>query len=140
MKAIQINSYGGPEVLKWEETPIPSPSAGEAVVKIEAAGLNFIDVYYRTGQYKAPNMPFTPGMEAAGTISSIGSGVTEVKVGDRVAYATSQGAYAEYSVVPAWKLVRLPPDVDFKAGAAIMLQGMTAHYLTHLEPAVWACF
>jgi NADPH:quinone reductase len=131
MKAIRVHSYGGPEVLKWEEAPAPTPGSGEALVKIAAAGLNFIDVYYRTGQYLAPTMPFVPGMEAAGTVSAVGPNVTEVKAGDRVAYATVIGAYAESSVVQSWKLVKLPDNVDFKAGAAIMLQGMTAHYLTH---------
>src|SRR5207249_5697140 len=89
------------------------------------------DIYYRTGLYKAPQLPFIPGQEAAGTVASIGEGVTEVKPGDRVAYAMTQGSYAELAAVPAWKLVKLTDNVDFKLGAAIMLQGMTAHYLTH---------
>ena len=131
MKAIRIHSYGGPEVLKWEEVPAPEPGAGEAIVKVAAAGLNFIDVYYRTGQYKAPAMPFIQGMEASGTVTAVGSGVTEVKIGDRVAYAMSLGAFAEYAAVASWKLVKLPESVDMKDGAAIMLQGLTAHYLSH---------
>ena len=131
MKAIRIHSHGGPEVLRYEETPIPAAGKGEAVVKIAATGVNFIDVQYRTGMYKTPQMPFTPGMEAAGTVSSIGEGVTEVKAGDRVAYAMTLGSYSEYAVVPAWRLVTLPPEIDFELGAAAMLQGMTAHYLTH---------
>ena len=131
MKAVRVHTYGGPEVLKYEDAPAPVAAKGEAVVKIAAAGLNFVDIYYRTGLYKAPQLPFIPGQEAAGTVSSIGEGVTEVKPGDRVAYAMTQGAYAEFAVVPAWKLVKLPDNVDFKLGAAIMLQGMTAHYLTH---------
>src|SRR5436190_6419827 len=131
MKAIRVHNYGGPEVMKYEDVPVPTPGKGEAVVKIAAAGLNFIDIYFRTGLSKAAQLPFTPGQEGAGTVSSIGEGVTEVKVGDRVAYAMTQGSYAEYAAVPAWRLVKLPDNVDFKLGAAIMLQGMTAHYLTH---------
>src|SRR5213080_4772911 len=131
MKAIRVHNYGGPEVLKFEDAPAPVAGKGEAAVKIAAAGLNFVDIYYRTGLYKAPQLPFIPGQEAAGTVASIGEGVTEVKPGDRVAYAMTQGSYAEFAAVPAWKLVKLPENVDFKLGAAIMLQGMTAHYLTH---------
>ncbi|OLC31975.1 MAG: NADPH:quinone reductase [Acidobacteria bacterium 13_1_20CM_2_55_15] len=131
MKAIRVHNYGGPEVLEYEDAPAPVAGKGEAVVKIAAAGLNFVDIYYRTGLYKAPQLPFIPGQEAAGTVASIGEGVTEVKPGDRVAYAMTQGSYAEFAAVPAWKLVKLPENVDFKLGAAIMLQGMTAHYLTH---------
>src|SRR5207249_3049193 len=131
MKAVRIHNYGGSEVLKYEDAPAPVAGKGEAVVKIAAAGLNFVDIYYRSGLYKAPQLPFIPGQEAAGTVASIGEGVSEVKPGDRVAYAMTQGAYAEFAVVPAWKLVQLPDNVDFKLGAAIMLQGMTAHYLTH---------
>src|SRR5437763_7774372 len=131
MKAIRVQIYGGPEVLKYEEAPAPVPGKGESVVKIAAAGVNFVDIYYRTGLYKVPQLPFIPGQEGAGTVSSVGEGVTEVKAGDRVAYAMTQGSYAEFAVVPAWKLVKLPENVDFKLGAAIMLQGMTAHYLAH---------
>jgi NADPH:quinone reductase len=130
MKAIRIHNYGGPEVLKYEDVPVPTAQKGEAVVKIAAAGLNFIDIYHRTGLYKVA-FPFTPGQEGAGTVSSIGEGVTEVKVGDRVAYAMTPGSYAEHASVAAWKLVKLPDNVEFNVGAAIMLQGMTAHYLTH---------
>ena len=131
MKAIRIHSYGGPEALKYEDAPVPAPGKGEALVKIAAAGVNFIDIYFRTGVFKSTQFPFTPGHEAAGTVSAAGEGVTEVKVGDRVAYAMAIGAYAEFAVVPAWRLVALPSNVDYKVGAAIMLQGMTAHYLTH---------
>ena len=130
MKAIRIHSYGGPEVMKYEDIPDPAAGKGEAVVKIAAAGLNFIDIYFRTGTSRAAQLPFTLGHEGAGTVTAIGEGVTEVKVGDRVAYAMTQGSYAEYAVVPAWRLVTLPDNVDFQLGAAIMLQGMTAHYLT----------
>jgi len=131
MKAIRIHEYGGPEVMKYEDVPAPAPGKGEAVVKIAAAGLNYIDIYFRSGLSKAAQLPFTPGHEGAGTVSAIGEGVTEVRVGDRVAYAMTQGSYAEYAAVPAWRLVKLPDHVDFNLGAAIMLQGMTAHYLTH---------
>jgi NADPH2:quinone reductase len=131
MKAVRIHNYGGPDVLKYEDVPEPGVGKGEAVVKIAAAGLNFIDIYFRSGLSKAAQLPFTLGQEGAGTVTAIGEGVTEVKVGDRVAYAMTPGAYAEYAAVPAWKLVKLPDDVDFTLGAAIMLQGMTAHYLTH---------
>ena len=131
MKAIRVHNYGGPDVLRYEDAPMPAAGRGEAVVKIAAAGVNFIDIYFRSGLSKAPQLPFTLGHEGAGTVSAIGEGVTEVKVGDRVAYAMTQGSYAEYAAVPAWKLVKLPNSVDFKLGAAIMLQGMTAQYLTH---------
>src|SRR2546426_1816030 len=131
MKAIRVHNYGGPEVLEYEDAPAPVAGKGEAVVKIAAAGLNFVDIYYRTGLYKAPQLPFIPGQEAAGTVASIGEGVTEVKPGDRVAYAMTQGSYAEFAAVPAWKLVKLPESGDFKLGAAIIVQGMAGHYLSH---------
>jgi NADPH:quinone reductase len=131
MKAIRVHNYGGPEVLKYEDVPPPTAGKGEAIVKIAAAGLNFIDIYFRAGLSKAAQLPFTPGHEGAGTVSSVGDGVTEVRVGDRVAYAMTQGSYAEYAAVPSWRLVKLPANIDFKLGTAIMLQGMTAHYLTH---------
>ncbi|MDA2924773.1 quinone oxidoreductase [Acidobacteria bacterium AH-259-L09] len=129
MKAIRVHEPGGPEVLSYEDVPEPEPNPNEALVEIKAIGLNFIDTYHRTGLYKAAP-PFTPGVEAAGTVSAVGSDVSEVEVGDPVAYALSLGTYAERAAVPAWQLVKLPPDVDFKTGAAIMVQGMTAHYLT----------
>src|SRR5262245_36702826 len=131
MKAIRVHKTGGPEVLLIEGVPVPQPGPTEALVRIEAIGVNFIDVYFRSGLYKAPGLPFTPGMEAAGTVTSVGSDVSDLRVGDRVAYAMNMGSYAEYATVPAWKLVPLPAGVDFKQGAATMLQGMTAHYLTH---------
>src|SRR5262249_58368233 len=118
-----------PEVLKYEDASEPSAGKGEAVIKVAAAGLNFIDIYFRTGTYKPPQLPFTPGSEAAGTVVSVGEGVSEVKPGERVAYAMALGAYSEYAVVPAWRLAKIPDNVDFKAGAPIMLQGMTAHFL-----------
>ena len=128
MKAIRVHQYGGPEVLRYEEIPAPEPAAGEARVKLEAIGVNYIDIYQRTGLYPQP-MPFTVGREGAGVIDAVGANVTEIKKGDRVAYAMEPGAYAEYAVVPAWKLVPIPPSVDSRSAAAIMLQGMTAHYL-----------
>jgi len=128
VKAIRVHQYGGPEVLRYEEVPVPEPGAGEARIKLEAIGVNYIDIYQRTGLYPQP-MPFTVGREGAGIIDAIGANVTEVKKGDRVAYAMEPGAYAEYAVVPAWKLVPIPPSVDSRSAAAIMLQGMAAHYL-----------
>jgi NADPH2:quinone reductase len=130
MKAVRVSGFGGPEVLKCEEIPIPKPGPGQARVKIEAIGVNYIDVYHRTGLY--PNQPpFTLGMEGAGVVDDVGEGVSEVKIGDRVAYAMEIGSYAEYAVVPAWRLVPVPADLDSRSAAAVMLQGMTAHYLTH---------
>jgi len=128
VKAIRIQSTGGPEVLRLEEVPAPVAGAGQVVVKIAAAGVNFIDVYHRTGQYRMP-LPFTPGQEAAGVVSAVGAGVTDVSVGERVAYAHVLGAYAEYALVPADRVVPLPEGVDAKLGAAAMLQGITAQYL-----------
>jgi NADPH2:quinone reductase len=130
MKAIRVHQPGGTEAMQYEDAPMPEPEPGEARVKVQAIGVNFIDVYHRSGQYPLET-PFTPGSEAAGVVDVVGPGVTEVQVGDRVAYAMQIGAYAEYAVVPAWKLVPLPNAVSFEVGAAVMLQGMTAHYLTH---------
>jgi NADPH2:quinone reductase len=129
MKAIRIDKYGGPEVLTSEDIPIPEPKAGEARVKIEAIGVNFIDIYQRTGLYPLQT-PVTLGMEGAGVVDAIGDGVTEVRVGDRVAYAMILGSYAEYAIIPTAKLAPVPADIDAKSAAALMLQGMTAHYLT----------
>ena len=130
MKAIRIYQHGGPEVLQYQDAPVPDPGPGEALVEIHVSGVNFVDTYVRSGLYKPPSIPFTPGAEGAGIVSKVGSGVSDVRVGDRVAYATSMGSYAEFAAVPTWKLASLPDSVDFRAGAAIMLQGMTAHYLT----------
>jgi NADPH2:quinone reductase len=130
MKAIRVREHGGPEVLKLEEVEVAAPGPGEARVRIEAAGLNFIDVYHRTGLY--PNtLPFTPGLEAAGVVTAVGEGVTDVKAGDRVAYTDQLGAYAEEAVVKASRLVPVPERLTTRDAAAAMLQGMTAHYLTH---------
>jgi NADPH2:quinone reductase len=131
MKAIRVHACGGPEALRYEDVDVPTPQAGEALVKIVAAGVNFIDVQHRAGRYKPPALPFTLGSEAAGTVTAIGAGVTEVAVGDRVAYAMVLGSYAEHAIVPARKLVKVPSTVDLKTAAAVMLQGLTAHYLTH---------
>ena len=130
MKAVRVHKYGGPEVLTLEDIPVPEPKAGEARVKLEAIGVNFIDIYQRTGLYPLPT-PFTLGSEGAGVIDAVGDGVTEVKKGDRVAYAMVLGSYAEHAIVPAWRLVPVPANIDAKSAAAIMLQGMTAHYLTY---------
>ena len=128
MKAIRVHAPGGPEVLRYEEVPQSAAGAGQALVKIEAAGVNYIDVYQRTGLYKVAT-PFTPGQEAAGVVVAVGPGVSDVRVGDRVAYTGALGAYAEYQVVPADRVVVLPEGIGAKQGAAAMLQGMTAHYL-----------
>jgi NADPH2:quinone reductase len=130
MKAIQISRVGGPEVLELVDLPAPEPKPNEAIVQIKAAGVNFIDVYFREGRYPAP-LPLTLGQEAAGVVAAIGPEVTTVAVGDRVAYTGVPGAYAESAVVPADRLVRIPAALDFDLAAAAMLQGMTAHYLAH---------
>jgi len=128
MKAIRVHAPGGPEALRYEDVAQPSPAAGQVVVKVEAAGVNYIDVYQRNGLYKVAT-PFTLGQEAAGVVSAVGAGVTDPKVGDRVVYASILGAYAEYAVVPADRVVVLPEGVTTRQAAAVMVQGMTAHYL-----------
>lgn len=130
MQAIRVHAPGGPEAMQYEEIPDPQAGSGEALVKIEAAGVNFIDVYQRTGHYPVPGLPFTLGQEAAGIVESVGDGVTEVAAGDRVAFTGVQGAYAGKAAVPAARLVKLPDEVSTRQGAAAMLQGMTAHYLS----------
>lgn len=132
MKAIRVHQYGGPEALTLEDLPTPQLGPGQALVKIEAIGVNFIDVYHRIGLYPAP-LPRLMGVEAAGVVEALGADVTEVKVGDRVGYAftAAPGAYAQYALVPSARLVTLPTGVDTRTAAAAMLQGMTAHYLTH---------
>jgi len=130
MKAIRIHQFGGPEGLKYEDVSEPIPKPNEALVKVEASGVNFIDIYQRTGVYKLA-LPATLGLEGGGTVSTIGSEVKDVNVGDRVAWTSVPGAYAELAAVPADRLVVLPPSVTTRQGAAAMLQGMTAHYLAH---------
>src|SRR4051812_13557339 len=130
MRAIRPAETGGPEVLVVSELPTPAPGGGEALVRVEAVGVNFIDIYQRSGQYKLP-LPLALGSEGAGTVETVGPGVTEVKPGDRVAWATGPGSYASHVVVPAAKLVPVPEGVDTRIAAAAMLQGMTAHYLAH---------
>jgi NADPH2:quinone reductase len=129
MKAIRVESYGGPDQMVYADIEKPAAQPHEALVRTEAIGVNFIDVYHRTGLYPLP-LPFTPGSEAAGTVESIGSEVSDLAIGDRVAYAMTVGAYAEYAAVPAARLVKIPEGIDAQAGAAAMLQGMTAHYLS----------
>ena len=128
MKAIRVNAPGGPDVMRYEDTPEPTPKAGEATVKVDAAGINYVDVYQRSGQYKLA-LPLTLGLEAGGTVTAIGPNVSEVKVGDKVAYTGVPGAYAQYAAVPAARLVVLPAGLSTRQGAAAMLQGLTAHYL-----------
>ncbi len=130
MKAVRVHETGGLDKLVYEDVPLPPPGPGQARVKLHAIGLNFIDIYFRTGLYKSP-LPFIPGQEAAGIVDSIGADVTTVKQGDRVAYAGALGSYAEYALVKASQLVLMPDILSFESAAAVMLQGMTAHYLTH---------
>jgi NADPH:quinone reductase len=130
MKAIQVREPGGPEKMELVDIPTPQPGPRQALVRIAASGVNFIDVYFRTGLYKA-DVPISLGSEGAGTVESTGPDVTEVTPGDRVAYTMARGSYAEYAVVPSAQLVRIPDSIGFPTAAAAMLQGMTAHYLTH---------
>jgi NADPH2:quinone reductase len=125
-----VSEFGGPEALTLAEVPVPAPDAGEVRVKVAVSGVNFVDVYHRTGLYKLP-LPLTVGSEAAGVVDAVGPDVTDCAVGDRVVYAMVRGSYAEYAIVPASKVVRIPAGVSFEQAAAVILQGMTAHYLTH---------
>jgi NADPH2:quinone reductase len=142
MKAVRVHELGGPEVLRYEETVDPQPKADEVLVKIEAAGVNYLDIYYRSGfhwgGHQRRPLPYIPGAEAAGTVVEVGAEVNNVKVGDRVAYGISNGygSYAEFFAVPSWHLFKLPPAINSQTAAAVMLQGMTAHYLTHSTYAV----
>jgi NADPH2:quinone reductase len=142
MKAVRVHETGAAEVLRYEDVDDPKPAAGEALVKIAAAGVNFLDVYYRSGfhwgGHHKRSLPYIPGAEAAGTVVEVGPGATDVKVGDRVAYGISNGygSYAELCAVPSWQLYKLPSSITFETAAATMLQGMTAHYLTHSTVAV----
>jgi NADPH2:quinone reductase len=130
VKAVRVHALGGPEVLRYEDVDVPQPKDGEVLVKVAAAGLNYLDVQYRIGRVKAP-MPFTIGAEAAGVVAAVGRDVTDVAEGDRVAYSMVLGSCAEYAVVPAARLVPVPAELDLRTAAAAMLQGLTAHYLTH---------
>ena len=130
MKAVQVSVAGGPEVLEYVDVPDPEPGEGEALVELNAAGVNYMDVYVRSGANN-PSLPIIPGGEGAGVVVRVGPGVTEVSVGDRVAYTGAGASYAERVVVPAWRLIRVPDDMDIEMGAAVMLQGMTAHYLAN---------
>jgi NADPH2:quinone reductase len=130
MRVIRQHEFGGPEVLRYDEVSLPDPGVGEARVKIDAVGVNYVDIYQRTGQYPGP-LPMIPGREAAGEVDAVGPGVSDVRRGDRVAYAGHVGSYGQYAIVPAWMLVPIPNALDTRQAAAVMLQGMTAHYLTH---------
>lgn len=132
INAIRIHETGGPDVLKYEQVEIGKPAAGEAHIRHEAVGLNFIDVYFRTGLYKAAQLPFIPGQEGAGTVLAVGEGVTTVKVGDRVAYTGAMGSYADERLIAADRLVRVPDTMDIRLAASMMLKGMTAYYLVNL--------
>jgi NADPH:quinone reductase len=131
MKAIRIAQYGGPEVLQLKHSDLLEPKAGEVRVRLRAAGVNFVDVYQRRGEFFPPTLPYTPGYEGAGIVEATGEGVQDFKPGDRVAYTGHLGAYAEASLVPTSSLIPLPDDLSFEQGAAFPLQGMTAHYLVH---------
>ena len=130
MKAVRITEPGGPEAMRLEEVPTPAPQAGQVLVQVEAAGVNYIDTYQRSGQYKVP-LPYTMGLEGAGTVEETGEGVTGITKGARVAWANVPGAYATHALVPADKVVPLPAGITSQQGAAIMVQGLTAHYLAH---------
>jgi NADPH2:quinone reductase len=130
VKAVYIEQTGGPEVLQFGDRPMPEPGAGEVLVKLAAAGVNYTDISQRNGSNKVP-LPAVPGSEGAGTVESLGAGVTGFQTGDRVAWAMVRGSYAEYAAVPAKMLVNIPDGTDFRTAAAAMLQGMTAHYLSH---------
>jgi len=130
VKAIRVHQPGGPDVMQLEDIPVPQPGPGQVLVRVEAAGVNFIDIYHRSGAYKL-DLPFTPGMEGAGTVEAVGEGVDDFKPGDRVAWAMALGSYAQYAVVPARVLARVPEGVPADLAAAVMLQGMTAHYLAY---------
>jgi NADPH2:quinone reductase len=135
-KAIRIHASGGPDVLVWEDVPKPEPGPGELLLRHEAIGLNYIDVYFRTGLYKLPGFPAIIGQEGAGVVEAVGADVQDFVPGDRVTYAGSLGAYATHRVLPADRAIKLPPDIDSRTAAAITLQGLTAHYLIHRTHAV----
>lgn len=130
MKAIRVREVGGPDVLSYEDCPVPTPGPGQVLIHSEAIGVNYIDTYHREGLYPAP-LPFTPGVEAAGRVEAVGSEVDNVQIGDRVAYCLTLGSYAEKSVVDSSKLVSIPDAMDLRTAAALLVQGLTAHYLAH---------
>ncbi|HUH95805.1 MAG TPA: quinone oxidoreductase [Anaerolineales bacterium] len=130
MKAVRVHQPGGLDALKYEDIPLPEPGEGQARVKLEASGVNFIDIYHRIGRYQGP-LPLTLGQEAAGTVDAIGPGVTGVRLGERVVFASVQGTYAEYVIAPVWRLVPVPAGINAQQAAAVILQGLTAHYLSH---------
>ena len=127
--AIRVHEYGGPEAMKWEEVEVGAPGQGQIKIKHHAIGVNYIDTYQRSGLYKQPSMPFSMGMEASGEVTAVGAGVTEFKVGDRIAYAQPIGSYSTERVMPADRAVKIPEGIDYKTAAAMMLQGMTVRYL-----------
>lgn len=127
--AIRVHNYGGPEAMQWEPVEVPPPGAGEVTLRHAAVGLNYIDVYHRTGLYPQPSLPFTPGSEGAGEVIAVGEGVSSIAMGDRVAYAGPIGAYSEERNIPADRVVKLPEGIDYETAAAMMLQGMTTCYL-----------
>jgi NADPH:quinone reductase len=129
VKAIVVREHGGPEVLRWEDVEIGEPGPGEARIRHEAVGLNFVDVYFRTGLYKPPSLPFTPGSEGAGTVLAVGPGVANVRPGDRVSYSGPNGSYAEERLIPADRLIRVPDGIEFRTAAAMTLKGLTAQFL-----------
>ncbi len=138
-KAIRIHEYGGPEVLRWEDVPTPDPGPDHVVVHNEAVGLNFVDIYFRTGLYKVPSFPCVLGQEGAGVVEAVGARVTQFKPGDRVAYGTGPlGAYSTHRLIPADRLVKLPDEIDFLRAGTMLLQGMTAYYLLHRTRALQA--
>jgi NADPH2:quinone reductase len=142
VKAVRVHELGGPEVLRYEDVPDPRPERGQVLVKVEAAGVNYLDIYYRAGfhwgGHHQRSLPYIPGAEAAGIVVGVGADVSGFEIGDRVAYGISngQGSYAELAAVPSWHLMKLPPALESQTAAAVMLQGMTAHYLTHSTYAV----
>lgn len=130
-KAIRVHEYGGPEVMRYEDVVVPEPGPGQIRVRQTAIGVNFIDIYFRSGAYKVPQLPFTPGNEGAGTVAAVGEGVTDFQVGERVAYGSASGTYAEEAVIPASAAVHLADGVADTTAAAMMLKGLTAEYLLH---------
>lgn len=132
MRAVQVNAIGGPDSLRLVRVPVPQPAPGEVLIAVEYAGVNMVDTYYRRGWYKPPQLPFTPGMEVAGTVKAIGADVSEFSPGDRVVSVMSLGGYAEYQAVPTTNVIRLPDGLDARTAAASALQGLTAYFLTHI--------